>query len=93
MEQGLPCIRLGYTGSLLYICRLYDIKSKQIKKIVRLTCLQQPNWVMLISNMIFSIVPLRHVAPNMNKQRSRSGLYEREVIRREANETEGLVFN
>ena len=40
--------------------------------------------------MIFSIVPLRRVAPNTNEQRWRSGLCER-VIRCEATETEGLV--
>ena len=34
---------------------------------------------------------LKRVAPNMNEQRSRSGLCER-VIRREATESEGLVF-
>ena len=46
---------------------------------------------MLISNMIFLVVSLRRVAPNTSEQRSRSGLCEG-VIRREANETEGLVL-
>ena len=48
---------------------------------------------MLISNMIFLVVPLRRVAPNMSEQRSPSGLCEG-VIRREATETEceGLVY-
>ena len=46
---------------------------------------------MLISNMIYLVVSLRRVAPNTSEQRSRSGLCKR-VIRREANETEGLVY-
>ena len=46
---------------------------------------------MLISNMIFLVVSLRRVAPNTSEQRSRSGLCKR-VIRREATETEGLVY-
>ena len=46
---------------------------------------------MLIPNMIFLVVSLRRVAPNTSEQRSRSGLCER-VIRREATETEGLVY-
>ena len=46
---------------------------------------------MLLSNMIFLVVSLRRVAPNTSKQRSRSGLCER-VIRREATETEGLIY-
>ena len=46
---------------------------------------------MLISNMIFLVVSLRRVAPNTSEQRSRSGLCEG-VIRREATETEGLVY-
>ena len=41
--------------------------------------------------MIFLVVSLRCVAPNTSEQRSRSGLCEG-VIRREATETEGLVF-
>ena len=40
--------------------------------------------------MIFLVVSLRGVAPNMSEQRLRSGLCKR-VIRREATETEGLV--
>ena len=47
---------------------------------------------MLISNMIFAMVPLRCVAPNTNEQRSRSGLCER-VIRREETETEGFLHS
>ena len=48
---------------------------------------------MLISNMIFAMVPLRRGAPNTNEQRPRSGLCER-VIRHEETETKGLVhFN
>ena len=46
---------------------------------------------MLISNMIFLVVSLRRVAPNTSEQRSRSGLCKR-LIRREATETEGLVY-
>ena len=46
---------------------------------------------MLISNMIFLMVSLRRVAPNMSEQSSRSGLCEG-VIRREATEIEGLVY-
>ena len=46
---------------------------------------------MLISNMIFLVVSLRRVASNTSGQRSRSGLCAG-VIRREATETEGLVF-
>ena len=42
--------------------------------------------------MIFLVVSLRRLAPNTSEQRSRSGLCKR-VIRREAAETEGLVFN
>ena len=41
--------------------------------------------------MIFLLVSLRRVASNTSEQRSRSGLCKR-VIRREATETEGLVF-
>ena len=46
---------------------------------------------MLISNMIFLVVSLRRVAPNMSEQRSRRGLCEG-VIRREATENTGLVL-
>ena len=46
---------------------------------------------MLISDVIFLVVSLRRVAPNTSEQRSRSGLCER-VIRREATETEGLIY-
>ena len=47
---------------------------------------------MLISDMIFLVVSLSREASNMSEQRSRSGLCEG-MIRREATETEGLVYN